>query len=264
MSCSLQALIFDVDGTLADTEKDGHRPAFNAAFAEANLNWQWSVARYGELLQVTGGKERIYTYIQEEHPALLSQHADIQAFISALHQRKTAHYISALQEGAIPLRHGVARLIQEAHAAGIRLAIATTTTLDNVTALLNAAQPPGLLAYFEVIGAGDVVAHKKPAPDIYTWVLERLQLPAQACVAIEDSEHGARAAFDAGITAQLITVNDYTALQDFSIVPSVVDCLGEPDKPMQCLAGSTFTDQPYITLHWLKQLHHMIHCAMPL
>jgi HAD superfamily hydrolase (TIGR01509 family) len=210
----LQALIFDVDGTLADTEHDGHRPAFNAAFAEHGLAWHWNERLYGELLDVTGGKERIRHYAQLYEPAFLAR-PDADELIRTLHATKTRHYLSLLDEGDIPLRPGIAGLIAEARAAGLRLAIATTTTPENVTTLLAASLAPGAAAWFEVIGAGDVVPAKKPAPDIYLWVLERLRLPAAACLAIEDSANGLRAALVAGVPT-VVTESEYTRGQDFS------------------------------------------------
>lgn len=211
---TLQALIFDVDGTLADTECDGHRIAFNAAFAAAGMAWHWDVALYGELLAVTGGKERMRFHAEKHDPAFLRQ-PDADARIRALHAAKTAHYVRLVESGSLPLRPGVARLIAEARAAGLRLAIATTTTPENVAALLRASLDPAAESWFEVIGAGDVVPAKKPAPDIYFWVLERLQLPATACLALEDSANGLKSGRAAGIPT-LITENAYTRGQDFA------------------------------------------------
>jgi HAD superfamily hydrolase (TIGR01509 family) len=217
---TLQALIFDVDGTLADTERDGHRVAFNLAFRDAGLDWHWDEALYGELLAVTGGKERMRFYCERHLPEFLQQ-ADADARIKALHAAKTAHYVKLVESGALPLRPGVARLIAEARAAGLRLAIATTTTPENVTVLLRASMAPDAMEWFEVIGAGDVVPAKKPAPDIYRWVLERLGLPPAACLALEDSENGIKSSLAAGIPT-LVTESEYTRGQDFSGALAVV------------------------------------------
>ncbi|MCG6940110.1 MAG: HAD family hydrolase [Thiohalocapsa sp.] len=233
----LEAIIFDVDGTLADTERDGHRVAFNAAFADAGLDWEWSVPLYGDLLRVTGGKERIRTYLAEHRPEFIPPHP-LDEFVKGLHGRKTEHYTRMMQGGAIGLRPGVLRLLTEAREAGLRLAIATTTTPENVTALLAAAPVAGLADWFEVIAAGDVVPAKKPAPDIFDLALQRLGLPASACVAVEDSDNGVRSALDAGLAALLVTVSSYTIRQDFSGAALVLDGLGEPAVPPRLLNGS--------------------------
>lgn len=222
-SAVLRGLIFDVDGTLADTERDGHRPAFNAAFREAGLDWHWDEALYGELLAVTGGKERIAHFVARHRPEF-AQRPDYTEQVAALHKAKTRHYTQLAASGAIPLRPGVARLLREARVAGLRLAVATTTTPENVSALLVPALGPEAMAWFEVIGAGDVVPAKKPAPDIYLWVLERLGLPATACLAFEDSENGLRASLGAGL-ATVVTPCDYTRGQDFSGATAVLDSL---------------------------------------
>ncbi|MDD2885593.1 MAG: HAD family hydrolase [Dechloromonas sp.] len=222
---SLHALIFDVDGTLAETERDGHRPAFNAAFAECGLAWTWDEAAYGELLRITGGKERIRHYAAQVAPARM-QEADFAEFVQSLHHTKTRHYLQRVAHGQLPLRPGVVQLIHDARQAGLRLAIATTTSPDNVDALLRATLGNNASSWFEVIGAGDIVAAKKPAPDIYQWVLDRLALPASACLAIEDSEMGLKAALTAGLRC-LVTVSEYTQSHDFSGALRVVDDLSQ-------------------------------------
>lgn len=210
---ALQALIFDVDGTLADTERDAHRVAFNRAFDDAGLDWHWDVPVYGELLAVTGGKERLLHYVARHRPALPADR-DLASLVAELHRAKTRHYVELIASGAVPLRPGVASLIDDARAAGLRLAIATTTTPENVTALLEHSLAPGATAWFECIGAGDVVPAKKPAPDIYRWVLAQMRLDPAAALAFEDSDNGLRAARGAGL-ATIVTTNDYTAAQAF-------------------------------------------------
>lgn len=253
----IKALIFDVDGTLADTERDGHRIAFNAAFAEAGLGWVWDVERYGRLLAVTGGKERIRCFIDEEGLRLDSA-MDPDAFIAGLHKAKTRHYLALLETGAIPLRPGVMRLLREARAAGVRLAIATTTTPENVSTLLRCSPEPRLGSWFEVIAAGDVVPRKKPAPDIFVLALEQLGLEARDCIALEDSDNGARSALGAGLEALVVTESTYTRGQDFGAAPLVLDCLGEPGQPARVLKGD-LGGTAYLDLAALDRLHRSIY-----
>ncbi|MDA8383957.1 MAG: HAD family hydrolase [Betaproteobacteria bacterium] len=253
----LEALIFDVDGTLADTERDGHRLAFNRAFQSFGLDWSWDVALYGEILHVTGGKERMRHYVQTHRPGFAS--SDLDALILALHRQKTQYYTEHLARGGIPMRPGVKRLLQEARAAGVRLAIATTTTPDNVSALLRSSLDPSAEGWFEVIGAGDVVAEKKPAPDIYRWVLARLGLPAHRCLALEDSENGLRASRQAGIPT-VVTISDYTHDQDFSGAVAVLTDLGDPGEPMTRLDGTDFSGE-YVDLAVLRRWHEAVGAA---
>jgi beta-phosphoglucomutase-like phosphatase (HAD superfamily) len=224
----LKAFLFDVDGTLADTERDGHRVAFNQAFAEAGLDWHWDVELYGELLQVTGGKERIQFFIERYQPTF-PKPDDLTRFIAQLHQRKTHFYLELLQTGAIPLRSGVQRLLQEAREAGLRLAIVTTTTPENVTSLLQATLGEDAPSWFECIAAGDMVSKKKPAPDIYQYALAQMHLKPEECLVFEDSENGLQSALGAGLRT-IVTVNDYTKDQDFTGALLVVDELGDTDQ----------------------------------
>ncbi|MDD2701743.1 MAG: HAD-IA family hydrolase [Sideroxydans sp.] len=221
---TIKAIIFDVDGTLADTE-DGHRKSFNKAFAENGLDWNWDVALYDKLLKVTGGKERI-KYFVSDFLTGYEKPADFEEFVKHLHKVKTGHYTAMLREGAIPLRPGIKQLIQDAHQAGIKLAIATTTTAENVTALLEVGLGKDWEKYFAANGCGDIVPHKKPAPDIYIWVLDKLGLKAEDCIALEDSNNGLRSALAAGIKTY-VTTNPYTHRQDFVDAAAVLDDLSD-------------------------------------
>jgi len=248
----LRGLIFDVDGTLADNEQDGHRVAFNRAFEDAGLDWFWDQATYDRLLEVFGGKERIRWFI-EDFLENFTPPEDLDAFIRRLHRRKTERYVELLGSGAIPLRPGVRRLIEEAHEAGLRLAIASTTTAKNVTALLTSAMGPESAGWFDVMACGDVVPDKKPAPDIYEYALEKLGLPAADCLAIEDTESGLASARAAGLKT-LITVNSTTRDQDFSGAAVVLDGLGEPGAPFTVLAGDA-GDARWVDVAFLRWLH---------
>jgi HAD superfamily hydrolase (TIGR01509 family) len=231
----LKALLFDVDGTLADTERDGHRVAFNRAFADAGLDWDWSAELYGQLLAVTGGKERIRYYLQKFNSAF-AQPEDLDAFVRGLHAAKTAHYTQMLADGAIPLRTGVRRLIEEARAEGMRMSIVTTTTPANVEALLVHALAPDAMSWFEVIAAGDIVPAKKPAADIYDFAMQEMGLTAADCIAFEDSRNGILSSQGAQL-ATIITINGYTAEDDFSGAAIVLDQIGEPDAAFTVLSG---------------------------
>ena len=247
MSDRLECLIFDVDGTLANTERDGHRVAFNLAFEEVGLDWHWSVEFYGKLLTVSGGKERIKYFLRQYLPQF-EPSGDLTDFVAHLHQLKTQHYLKLLRRGAIELRPGAKRLIEEARKEGVALAIATTTSLPNVIALLEKYLD---LDWFEIIAAGDIVPAKKPAPDIYYYVAKRMKLPPHSFLVIEDSDNGLESAVAAKMKT-IVTVNNYTLQQDFSKAALVVSDLGEPDRACKVLQGDFTGD--YLDLANLRSL----------
>lgn len=250
INSKLAALIFDVDGTIAETEET-HRQSFNHAFRQEGLNWYWSPKLYEELLEVTGGQERIRHYVDHYSP-VFSKPDCLSDFIESLHQVKTSKFQEALSAGQILLRPGVKRLIQEARDAGIRLGIATTTTRSNVTTLLKTSLDPAAPRWFDVIAAGNAVPRKKPAPDIYHYALRELDEDPRACLVIEDSQNGLRSALGAGLST-VITVSQYTRTHDFSGASLVVDHLGEPDAPATAFKGSLDTSR-YIDLSLLESL----------
>ncbi len=247
----IKALLFDVDGTLADTERDGHRPAFNAAFEEFGLDWRWDVELYGKLLAVTGGKERMKYYVDNFRPDYVKP-ADFDVMVATLHKAKTAHYTRMLAQGGIPLRPGVKRLLQEARGQGLLLGIATTTTPENVTELLRHSLAPDGPAWFQVIAAGDVVPAKKPAPDIYVWAMQQLGLKPEECLAFEDSENGIRASLGANLRT-VVTINDYTREHDFSGALVVLSDLGEPDAPCERLDTAGLGERGVVDLALIKR-----------
>jgi HAD superfamily hydrolase (TIGR01509 family) len=209
----LHALIFDVDGTLADTE-NVHRTAFNTAFAEAGLDWHWNEELYTHLLEVTGGKERISHYwrMRPDYPAL--EPGTVAERVQRLHDLKTAAYVRLVAAGALQLRPGVRQLIDSARAQGLRLGIATTTSPANIEALLRSTLGAHWQAWFEVIEDASTAPRKKPHPQVYLQALQRLGLNASACLALEDSANGLLAATRASIPV-VVTPNTFTAHQDF-------------------------------------------------
>src|SRR5664279_3372776 len=241
----LRGLLLDFDGTIAETERFGHRVAYNCAFAEMGLGWIWDESLYGELLRVAGGKERVRSFIERHHPHLLDD-ALASNLIPRIHEAKGRHF--ARLAPTIALRPGVLRLVREATEAGIQVVIATTAARQGVDAVI--AQEPTLPAMVTLIAAGDVVERKKPAPDIYLWALQRLGLSSGECVALEDSEVGLRAALSAGLTT-VVTVSDYTALEDFTGARTVLTGLGASGAPARSIRGPS-PDDGMVTLDFLR------------
>ena len=209
MMTHVAALIFDVDGTLAETE-EAHRYAFNRAFSEAGLNWTWNQAIYRQLLKVSGGKERILAFAPDASPEL----------VAGLHGRKTQIYTKMVASGQVSFRPGIESLISSARAQGLKLAIASTTTRANVEALLGARR-----AFFEVIACSEDVRCKKPDPEVFHLVLKRLNLPADKCLVLEDSPNGLHAAQAAGLAA-VVTPSLYTKGDNFAGALAVLPDLG--------------------------------------
>lgn len=229
-----KALIFDVDGTLAETE-ELHRLSFNEAFETLDLGWNWSTAEYRRLLRTTGGKERIASYAEE-----LSVAGEITAIIPAdltipaIHARKTQIYAAAVKAGRIQYKEGIVELIRFAHDAGIRLAIATTTSRSNVEALLSANRASVPPAWFEATACGDEVPCKKPDPDVYTLAIARLNLSAIDCLAVEDSWNGLTAARSAGLWVAAIP-SQYSSEDDLSDADLCIENAHELLKALRIL-----------------------------
>jgi len=248
---ALEALIFDLDGTMADTE-EAHRQAFNAAFLEHSLFWDWDRPKYTELLKISGGHDRIAAYVESlQVPG--EEKEGLRAMVGAIHRTKTRIYNELITEGKVPLRHGVARLLREARAAGKQLAIVATTAAANVTPLITNALGQEAYYWFKAIVSADHVAHKKPAPDLYHLVLSELRLSAAECVAFEDSASGVKAARAAGLFT-IVTPTLWTRQQDLAGADLFLFDLGEPDAPLD-LRGSSVVGAPYLGLAQLEHLH---------
>jgi HAD superfamily hydrolase (TIGR01509 family) len=258
----IEALIFDVDGTLADTE-EAHRQSFNDAFRAHGLKFCWSRERYRELLQVTGGKERMAAFFDGTQ-LIESERQRLYGLIPRLHATKTSFYRERIERGRVPLRCGVRRLMSEARTAGVRLAIASTTSPENVAALLEGALGYEALADFSVIATGDAVPRKKPAPDIYLLALSRLGIAARRAVAFEDSAIGVAAAKAAGLLT-VATPSDWTGDQDFAAADLVLPRLADPGAPLGA-ADAWRIGAPYLGLEQLAIFHaatlpRAAHCA---
>lgn len=246
----MSAIIFDCDGVLADTERDGHLPAFNQTFAEFNLPVRWSESDYAEKLKIGGGKERMASMLTPEfvQSAGLPAAPDEQRRVLVeWHKRKSAIYQELIQGGRLPGRPGIARLTNEAIAAGWTLVVASTSAEESVRAVLEFVVGEEQAAHFKVF-AGDIVPRKKPAPDIYLLAQKQLNLSPHDTLAIEDSRNGLLAAIGAGFRC-LVTVSSYTEHEDMHEAAIMVSDLGDPNHPMRVLTNrSRATPSAYITL----------------
>jgi HAD superfamily hydrolase (TIGR01509 family) len=232
------ALIFDCDGVLADTERDGHRPAFNQTFAEAGVPVQWSVDEYADKLRIGGGKERMASLLTPEFVAANQLPTDPDGqkqLLADWHRRKTAIYKEMVRAGRLPARSGIARVVDEALAAGWSLAVASTSAEESVRAVLEHAVGEANASRFDVF-AGDVVPAKKPDPAIYLLALERMGIGPDDAIVIEDSRNGLLAAVGAGLRC-VVTVSGYTADEDMGEATLVVSSLGDPGDPARVLAN---------------------------
>ena len=252
----LKALLFDVDGTLADTEPQGHLPAYNQAFAELGLNWHWDELLYRDLLTQPGGRERLTHYIREYQPELGKYQeeasADLAGFVNRIHAVKSRYFYERVKRGDVPLRPGVRRLMREADNAGIKVGIVTNASAASLEPFLAYTLTDGLMDCVDAVISGEQVSRKKPAPDLYQQALRTLQVSASESIAIEDSAMGHDAAVGAGIPV-IITLNDDTRMHDFSDALLVVEDLGEPDIPLQVVAGDCGSHQ-HIDIHLLQKL----------
>lgn len=255
---TLKALIFDVDGTLTNTEKNGHLPAFNRAFRHFELDWIWSNELYHHLLNVSGGKERLRFYINNYHPDLGNNNDNVEDLVGKIHRQKTEYFVNWLAGGEASLRVGISRLLNEALDAGLQIAIATTTSKVNVYALIEATLGSDFLAKFTAFATGDLVKNQKPSSEVYDLVLQKMQLKANEVIAFEDSSNGILAASGAGIKT-IITVNEYTVNQDFEGAMAVLDNLGNRGRPFQLIAGDK-TAKTYVDIDYLKELYEK-HCC---
>jgi len=230
----LQAIIFDVDGTLADTE-DVHRQAFNRAFREFDLDWNWSPKLYEELLAISGGRERI-TYYGADLADNFAHKEEFSHFVRDLHEVKTRLYAEMLNSGEVPLRPGVERLIGQAREADLTLAIATSSTFSNLKTLLDRNLPEDWMSWFSAIATCDTVSQKKPSPAVYEAALAILELDPAHAVALEDTVNGCLAATNAGL-ATVVTTHFFTRHHHFPNAALVVDSIGEPDQPFHVIRG---------------------------
>ena len=252
---TLQSLLFDQDGVIVDTERYGHRVAFNNTFKAENLGFTWDEEEYGHLLQVGGGKERLKFYFSEKGLYNNLSEDDLDRFIRELHMKKTGELIKMIEQHELPLRPGIHRLMKEANLSGIPIAICTTSNEKNARAILDALIPDIQVTH---ILAGDCVSRKKPDPEIYLKALELLNVSPDKCIVVEDSYIGTKAAKAAGLNV-VATVNGYTKDEKMENADIVLSSLGEPGQPAEIISSDqpSNTESPVITLEFLKEYFNL-------
>ena len=248
----MNALIFDCDGVLADTERYGHLPAFNQTFREFGLPIQWSEEEYGRKLLIGGGKERMTSELTPDFVRANGLPADpdaLAAEVAKWHKRKTQLYTEMVAAGRLPPRPGIRRIVSDAQDQGWKLAVASTSAEAAVHAILEYAVGKDRAERFDVFLAGDCVPKKKPAPDIYLLALEKLAVEPSRVLVVEDSRNGLEAADAAGLRC-LVTVNGYTEKEDFTEAILVVSCLGDPDGEHTTVLANRSAARPgaYLTV----------------
>ena len=247
----LNAILFDVGGTIAESEEI-HRVSFNEAFKEFGLNWYWDEAIYRELVFVGGGKERIKHYITRAWPEMLKQ-KNLTKYIESVHKIKGQIYEEFLNDSQLKARPGIIRLLKELKNEKIRLAIVSDTTEENLINLFKKGLGINPIEWFEILAHGGCTIQKKPSPDIYLWTLERLKLPPESCLAIEDAPRGVDSAIDAGLKV-LVTPSIYTLEEKFEKSSLLLSHLGEPEEPFNVIKGDAF-GHSFVDLDLLKKIH---------
>ena len=233
----LSAVIFDVDGTISETE-ELHRKSFNESFKEFNLDWFWDEAIYKELINIGSGVERIEYYIKRAWPEMM-EYKNLTKYINSIHKVKNEIFEDYIVESEIKPRPGVIRLINELKENKIRIAIVSSTSESNLLKLFKEGLNIDPLTTFDLIAHGDCTKNKRPSPEIYEWILEKLRLPPQSCIAIEDSLRGLESAKNAELNI-LATPSIFTKEEDFSNAKLVISNLGEPEAPFETIKGNDF------------------------
>ena len=247
----LSAVLFDVDGTIAETE-EYHRKSFNESFKEFNLDWFWDEAIYKELINVGGGKERIMYHIKRAWPEMLN-YKNLSKYIDSIHKIKNEIFEDFMKDMVIKPRKGVIRLINELKERKIRLAIVSSSSESNILNLFNNALKININEKFDIIAHGDITKNKKPSPEIYEWTLEKMRLPPQSCLAIEDSPRGMESALRANINV-VVTPSILTSGEKFDGAKLVVSDLGEFDEPFQKISGEDFGYE-YVCYDMLQKIN---------